>query len=66
MTKLAKILNERGMSQRDLQRAIFAKFGIKIGDDRISKMTTGKLKNYNLKTALMISESLDVTLNDII
>jgi DNA-binding Xre family transcriptional regulator len=66
MTKLAKILKDRGMSQRDLQRAINAKFNVKIGDDRISNMTTGKLKNYHLKTAIMISQSLDVTLNDII
>lgn len=66
MTKLAEALIKKEMSQRDLQRAIQNKFNVKIGDDRISKMYSGKLSNYNIKTALMIAESLNLTLNDII
>lgn len=66
MTKLAEALIKKKMSQRDLQRAIQNKFNVKIGDDRISKMYSGRLTNYNIKTALMIAESLNLTLNDII
>jgi len=66
MTKLATLLNGRGMTQRDLQRAIKAKFGAHIGDDRISKIYTGRLTNYHLKTAVMISQALDVRIDDIV
>ena len=66
MTKLAEALIKKKMSQRDLQWAIQNKFNVKIGDDRISKMSSGRLSNYNIKTALMIAESLNLTLNDII
>lgn len=66
MTKLAFILAERGMSQRDLQRAIQNLHGLKIGDDRISKMVNGKLKNYHIQTAKIVAETLDVKVDDII
>lgn len=66
MTKLAKLLADRSMSQRDLQRAIQDKYGVKIGDDRISKIYTGRMKNYQLKTAFLIADTLEVTLNDIV
>ena len=66
MTKLAMILAERGMSQRDLQRSIQNQYGFKIGDDRISKMVSGKLKNYHIQTAKLIADSLDVKVDDII
>jgi DNA-binding Xre family transcriptional regulator len=65
MTKIAKILTDRGMTQRDLQRAIMAKFDVFIGDDRISKLYNGKLINYHLKTAKMIADTLEVTIDDI-
>jgi DNA-binding Xre family transcriptional regulator len=65
MTKLANILNERGMTQRDLQRAIVLKFDFKIGDDRISKLYNGKVKNYQLRTAKIIAETLGVKIDDI-
>jgi len=65
-TKLANLLNGRGMTQRDLQRAIQAKFGVHIGDDRISKIYTGRLTNYHLKTAVMISQTLEVRIDDIV
>ena len=65
MTKLAAILTERGMTQSDLQRAIVLKFDFKIGDDRISKLYNGKVKNYQLRTAKIIAETLGVTIDDI-
>jgi DNA-binding Xre family transcriptional regulator len=66
MTKLAKILESKSMSQRDLQRAIQDRYGVKIGDDRISKIFTGRMKNYQLKTALLIATTLEVSVDDII
>jgi DNA-binding Xre family transcriptional regulator len=66
MTKLAIILAERGMSQRDLQRSIEEQHGFKIGDDRISKMVNGKLINYHIQTAKLIADSLDVKIDDIV
>lgn len=66
MTKIEKILTERNLSQGDLVRLIKAKSGFKIGRDRISKICTGKLKNYTIETAKMISEALEVTMDDIV
>ena len=65
MTKLAKILEERGMTQRDLRRRMFETHGVLLGDDRISKMVNGKLKNYQLKTAKLIADTLQVKIDDI-
>lgn len=66
MTKLAMILIDRGMTQRDLQRAIYEKFDILIGDDRISRMVNGKLTNYQLQTAKVIADTLEVKIDDIV
>lgn len=65
-TKLELILQERGMSQGDLMRLIREKSGFKIGRDRISKICTGRLKNYTLETAVMISEALEVPVDEIV
>jgi DNA-binding Xre family transcriptional regulator len=65
-TKLELILQERGMSQGDLMRLIRDKSGFKIGRDRISKICTGRLKNYTLETAVMISEALEVPVDEIV
>lgn len=65
-TKIARILKERGMTQRDLQRAIFNEHGVKFGDDRISKICTGRLKNYHTNTAIIIASTLNVTVDDIL
>lgn len=65
-TKIAKLLKERAMTQRDLQRAIFNMHGIKIGDDRISKICTGRLKNYHTNTAIIIASALNVRVDDIL
>ena len=57
---------DKGMSQRDLQRAIYDKFEVLIGDDRISKMVNGVLTNYHINTAKLISETLGVKIDDIV
>jgi DNA-binding Xre family transcriptional regulator len=66
MTKLQKILIDRGMTQADLMRAITKQTGFQIGRDRISKIVNGNLKNYTLETAVMIAESLQVNVDDIV
>jgi DNA-binding Xre family transcriptional regulator len=65
-TKIEKILRDRGWSQGDLVRSIKAKSGFKIGRDRISKICTGRLTNYTVETARLISEALDVSIDDIV
>jgi hypothetical protein len=65
-TKLEQILIERGMSQGDLMRLIKQKSGFKIGRDRISKITTGRMKNYSLETAVMIAEALEIPVDYIV
>jgi DNA-binding Xre family transcriptional regulator len=64
-TKLEQILLERGLSQGDLVRLIKEKSGFKIGRDRISKICTGRMRNYTLETATMIAEALDLRVDDI-
>jgi DNA-binding Xre family transcriptional regulator len=66
MTKLELLLQDRGMSQGDLMRLIRDKSGFKIGRDRISKICTGRLKNYTLETAVMISEALEIPVDEIV
>ena len=66
MTKLQIVLQEKNMSQRDLQRAVFNRFGIHLGDDRISRMVTGRVTNYSLKTARLIADTLEVTIDTIV
>ena len=72
-TKLEQILIDRNMSQGDLVRLIKEKTksektpdGFKIGRDRISKICTGRLKNYTIETAVMIAEALEIPVDDII
>jgi DNA-binding Xre family transcriptional regulator len=65
-TKIERILRERNMSQGDLVRLIKAKSGFKIGRDRISKICTGRLTNYTVETARMISEALEVPMDEIV
>jgi DNA-binding Xre family transcriptional regulator len=47
-------------------RLIKDKSGFKIGRDRISKICTGRLKNYTLETAVMISEALEIPVDEIV
>jgi DNA-binding Xre family transcriptional regulator len=64
-TKIESILLERNMSQGDLMRLIQQRSGFRIGRDRISKICTGRLKNYTMETAVMIAEALEVSIDDI-
>lgn len=66
VTKIEKILNDRGLTQSDLRRLIQAKSGFLMGRDRVSKICTGRLTNYTAQTAKMIAEALDVKVDDII
>ncbi len=65
-TKLERILRDRGLTQGDLQRLIKAKSGFKIGRDRISKICTGRLTNYTVETAKMISEALEIPMDSFV
>lgn len=65
-TKLESLLLQRNLSQGDLIRLIYDKSGFKIGRDRISKICTGRMKNYTMETAVMIAEALDVKVDDIV
>lgn len=64
-TKIESILLERNMSQGDLMRLIQQRSGFRIGRDRISKICTGRLKNYTMETAVMIAEALEVSIDEI-
>lgn len=66
MTKLQNILKERKMSQRDLQRAIYDIYEVKIGDAMLSRIVNGRVVNLHLKTAKMIAETLDLKIEEII
>lgn len=66
MTKLENILRERNLSQGDLIRLVKQRTGFRVGRDRISKICTGILINYHLETAVMISEALEVPIQDIV
>lgn len=65
MTKIEKLLNDRGLTQSDLRRLIHAKSGFLMGRDRISKICTGRLVNYTVQTAKMIAEALNVSIDEI-
>lgn len=66
MTKLAKILSDKGMEQKELQALIYQKHNIVLGRDRICKMVNGILTNYHIRTAKLIANTLEVTIDDIV
>ena len=66
MTKLERILLKKELTQGDLIRLIKKNSGFKMGRDRISKICTGRLMNYTIETAVMISEALSVKIDDIV
>ena len=65
-TKLSIILRERGLTQTDLFNIIKDSGFKTIGRDRISKMVNGKLTNFNIETAKIISNVLGVTIDEIV
>lgn len=66
MTKLHKLLIQRGMTQRELRQMVIDKTGVDIQLYRISKIVTGQLTNYFTDTAKAIATSLNVSIEDIL
>jgi DNA-binding Xre family transcriptional regulator len=66
MTKLHKILIQRGMTQRELRQLVLDKTGVEIQIYRISKIVTGQITNYFTDTAKAIANALEVSIDDII
>jgi DNA-binding Xre family transcriptional regulator len=66
MTKLHKILIQRGMTQRELRQVVVDKTGVDIQLYRISKIVTGQLTNYFTDTAKAIATALDVSIEEIL
>ena len=66
MTKLQKILNKKELSQGELISKISEKYGVKLTRSYVSKVCSGVITNYTVRTALMISETLEIKLDEII
>lgn len=65
VTKLHRILMERGLTQTDLYYLI-QDTGKTIGKDRISRIVNGKHKNYHIDTARTIASALGLSIDDIV
>lgn len=65
-TKLSQILRSRNMNYREFQVLLWEKTGYYLGQDRISKITTGKQKDLLVSTAKKIAEALDVKLDELV
>jgi len=65
-TKLKQILEERGMSQKDLYLQMKEKCITPVPLYQISKICSGKSINYNTTTLLKICATLMVTPNEIL
>jgi len=65
VTKINKILIERGLTQTDLYELIRSN-GNEIGKDRINRIVNGKLTNYHTNTAKILATALGVSLDDIV
>ena len=65
VTKINKILIERGLTQTDLYELIKSN-GNEIGKDRINRIVNGKLTNYHTNTAKVLANALGVTLDEIV
>ena len=65
VTKINKILIERGLTQTDLYELIKSN-GSEIGKDRINRIVNGKLNNYHTNTANVLANALGVTLDEIV
>lgn len=65
VTKIQKILIERGLTQTDLYELIKSN-GNEIGKDRINRIVNGKLTNFHTNTAKILSNALGVKIDDIV
>jgi transcriptional regulator with XRE-family HTH domain len=67
VTKLYMILAERGMSQKELYELIIKENdGNKVSMYILNEMINGKRTNYHINTAILISNALDVPIDDIV
>jgi transcriptional regulator with XRE-family HTH domain len=67
VTKLYSILLKRGMTQKDLYNLIIqANNGKSISMYILNEIVNGKRKNYNINTAILISNALNVPIDDIV
>lgn len=67
VTKLYKILAERGLTQKDLQDLIKkTNEGVSVNAYIINQIVNGKRINYNLNTLRQIKNALDVSYDDLI
>jgi len=66
MTKLHRILIQRGLTQKELKELVLKKTGVEIQTYRISKIVTGQLTNYFTDTAKAIAQALDLKVDDIL
>lgn len=66
MTKISEILKERGIRQKDFISIIEENTGVKFSRDRISRICTGKIKNYTIETAVILSTALGVSIDEIV
>jgi DNA-binding Xre family transcriptional regulator len=65
MTKINKILIERGLTQTDLFNLIQLT-GKNIGKDRISRFVSGKQTNMHIDTLKVFAQALGVTIDEIV
>jgi DNA-binding Xre family transcriptional regulator len=66
MTKLYKILINRGLTQTELCEKILKETGVNIELYRMSKIVNGQTKNYFTDTAKAIAKTLQVHIEDIL
>jgi DNA-binding Xre family transcriptional regulator len=67
VTKLYKILLERSMTQKDLHNLIGeANNGKSVSMYILNEIVNGKRKNYNINTAILICNALNVPIDDIV
>jgi transcriptional regulator with XRE-family HTH domain len=67
VTKLYKILAERGLTQKDLQDLIkTTNEGVSVNAYIINQIVNGKRTNYNLNTLRQIKNALNVSYDDLI
>lgn len=65
MTKINKILIERGLTQTDLFNLIQLT-GKNIGKDRISRFVSGRQTNMHIDTLKVFASALGVTIDEIV
>ena len=67
VTKLYKILADRGLSQKELFELIIKENdGNKVSMYILNEIINGKHKNYHINTAILIANALDVPIDDIV